>query len=167
VAGSALEDLRATISGLRRSLEGDLVARLQTHLDEVRSASGPELTFEVTGNAVLDDLERADDVLRVAQEAVSNALRHARAATRDRHAPSRPPTGSTSASRTTGSASRGGSVHPGSGVGLRSMRERAERLDGELEVRERLGGGTVVRLRCPTVRRSNPSLVSDHTRPGR
>jgi nitrate/nitrite-specific signal transduction histidine kinase len=50
---------------------------------------------------------------------------------------------------------------------LRSMRERAERLDGELEVRERIGGGTIVRLRCPTVRRSNPPLVSDHTRPGR
>jgi signal transduction histidine kinase len=61
----------------------------------------------------------------------------------------------------------GRSVQPGTGVGLRSMRERAERLAGELEVRERVGGGTVVRLRCPTVRRSKSTLVSDHTRQGR
>jgi signal transduction histidine kinase len=166
VAGSALEDLRATIGGLRRPLQGDLPALIRAHLDDVRSATGPELTFEVTGHADVDDPERAEDLLRVAQEAVSNALRHARAAhvavelhldpaeleltvEDDGVGPDRP------------------SVRPGTGVGLRSMRERAGRLDGELEVRERVGGGTVVHLRCPTVRRSKPALVSDHTRQGR
>jgi signal transduction histidine kinase len=166
VAGSALEDLRVTIGGLRRPLQGDLPSLLRSHLDDVRSATGPELTFEVTGHGVLDDLERADDILRVGQEAVSNALRHARAA----HVTVTLRLDAEDLELTVeddGIGPEGGSVRPGAGVGLRSMRERAERLEGELEVRERLGGGTVVRLRCPTVRRSNPPLVSDHTRPAR
>jgi signal transduction histidine kinase len=166
VAGSALEDLRATIGGLRRPLRGDLPALLQAHLDDVRSTSGPELTFAVSGHAVVDDPERAEDLLRVTQEAVSNALRHARAA----HVAVTlrlDPAELELTVEDDGIGPDGRSVRPGTGVGLRSMRERAERLDGELEVRERVGGGTVVHLRCPTVRSSKPSLVSDHIRPGR
>ena len=35
------------------------------------------------------------------------------------------------------------------GVGLSSMRERAEELGGSFEVGDRAGGGTVVRVRLP------------------
>jgi signal transduction histidine kinase len=166
VAGSALEDLRATIGGLRRPLQGDLPALLRAHLDDVRSATGPELTFEATGHATVDDPERSEDLLRVAQEAVSNALRHAQAAhvTVELHLD---PDHLELTVEDDGIGPGGRSVRPGTGVGLRSMRERADRLEGQLEVRERDGGGTVVRLRCPTVRRSKPTFVSDHTHPGR
>jgi signal transduction histidine kinase len=164
VAGSALEDLRATIGGLRRPLAGDLPTMLTTHVEDVRSAAGPELTLEISWRTELAP-DRAEDVLRIGQEAISNALRHARASQvtvtleADAHE-------LTLAVEDDGIGPDGRTVHPGTGVGFRSMRERAGQLDGSLEIRERLGGGTVVLLRCPTERASTP-LVPDHTRPGR
>jgi signal transduction histidine kinase len=165
VAGSALEDLRATIGGLRRPHEGDLESLLRTHLDDVSSSTGPRLTLEATGETMLDQ-ERSEDVLRVTQEAISNALRHAQASlvavtleVDAEHV--------YLSIEDDGVGPGGRSDHPGTGIGLRSMRDRAERLGGELQVRERLGGGTVVALRCPTVRPSSAPFVPDHTRQGR
>jgi signal transduction histidine kinase len=147
VAGSALGDLRATIGGLRRPLEGDLPVLIAHHLEEVRSPTGPDLTFEAATTAVLAP-ERTQDVLRIVQEGVSNSLRHARAAFVE-----------VSLAEEAGQlvlriqddgiGLRAPTVRPGTGVGLRSMQERADRLGGELEVRELPGGGTVVLLRCP------------------
>lgn len=149
VATSALDDLRRTIRGLHTPVAGDLAALLTRHLDDLRTPHGPLLELESSGTASLSP-ERCEQALRVAQEAISNALRHAGAA------------------RVTVSLERDedltelvveddGSGLPAQrpaasdgGVGLRSMRERAARLDGRLTIRERIGGGTVVTLRFPT-----------------
>jgi signal transduction histidine kinase len=37
----------------------------------------------------------------------------------------------------------------GSGVGLKAMKERAERINGRISIGERPGGGTRVQLECP------------------
>jgi signal transduction histidine kinase len=164
VAGSALEDLRATIRGLRKPLDGGLAAMIATHVDGVRSPTGPDLTFQVTGTAELAP-ERRDDLLKIAQEAISNALRHARAAEvtvgLDLRADDL-----VLRIEDDGIGLRGHSAHPGTGIGLRSMQERAERLGGELEVRERLGSGTEVLLRCPVEAPVSPPPRADHLRQG-
>jgi signal transduction histidine kinase len=160
VAGSALEDLRATIGGLRRPLDGGLPALIARHLDEVRSPTGPHLSFESTTTLDLDP-ERTEDVLRIVQEAVSNALRHARAAFVD---VSLVEEAGQLALRVQddGVGLRAPTVRPGTGVGLRSMRERAERLGGELDVREMPGDGTLVLLRCPVETPRTEADRSDH-----
>jgi signal transduction histidine kinase len=150
VAGSALDDLRSTIAGLRQPLSGDLPQLLARHLDEVSSTNGPELVLEATPEMARElSRERTEDAWRVAQEAISNALRHAQA---DTVTVSLERDGELlvmevlddGVGRSADSAQRGG------GVGLRSMRERADRLGGELHVRDRVGGGTVVSLRFPS-----------------
>lgn len=148
VADTALADLRATIAGLRQPQAGDLEAQLRRHLDDVGSGGGPEIVFESAGHAEVS-IDRAQDLLRIAQEAVSNALRHAQATTltvsleRDDRV--------VELVIEDDGVGRGAASHrAGGGVGLRSMRERAENLGGRLTVRDRLGGGTVVAVRCPT-----------------
>jgi signal transduction histidine kinase len=157
VAGTALSDLRATIAGLRTDTTGDVAALLEQHIAEVTSSGGPRIDLEVVGAGELG-AERADDVLRVAQEALSNALRHAEATVivvsleRDDHLVEL-------VIEDDGVGHGEASERAGGGIGLPSMRERAERLEGTLTVRSRLGGGTVVALRCPT-RPSRPSPAS-------
>jgi signal transduction histidine kinase len=147
VAGSALADLRATIAGLRASDGPDLAVLLRTHLEEVASSGGPSLSFEAAGTATLP-VDRSEDLLRIAQEAVSNALRHARATAvtvsleRDEQLVEL-------VVEDDGVGRDATTRRAGGGVGLRSMAERAERLGGTLTVRDRLGGGTVVAVRCP------------------
>lgn len=156
VADTALSDLRATIAGLRSDPTGDLASLLQQHVAEVSPSGGPRIDLEIVGSAELP-ADRIGDALRVAQEALSNALRHAHAQTitvsleRD-HSLIELVVEDDGVGRTNTSGRAGG------GVGLRSMRERAERLQGSLTVRDRLGGGTVVTLRFPTVSRPTPQV---------
>lgn len=148
VADTALTDLRATIAGLRRDAVGDIVLLLQQHIAEVSSLGGPDIELEVVGNADLT-ADRTDDILRIAQEALSNVLRHAQASEvtvsleRDDQLVEL-------VVEDDGVGRAAASERSGGGVGLPSMRERAQRLEGSLTVRDRLGGGTVVALRCPT-----------------
>lgn len=147
VAGTALSDLRATIGGLRRPMDGDLVSLLERHLDDVRTPHGPDLKLAHGGPLRLD-ADRTEELLRVAQEAISNALRHAQAASVSVTV-EQEPDGVTLLIEDDGVGLEGTTTRPGGGVGLRSMRERAERLGGELDVLERAGGGTCVALRLP------------------
>lgn len=159
VAGRALEDVRATITGLRTHVvEDGLVPALRSHVEDLQSHGGPTLTFEALGPGTVDPA-MASDVFRVAQEAISNAVRHSAA---------RSVAVSVEIDEDTvelvveddgigmGTVATNG---PGRGVGLRAMHDRAAALGGELSVRARLGGGTVVLLRCPshpTVARRRP-----------
>lgn len=153
VAESALLDLRRTISGLRLPREDALGARLERHLREVRTTHGPRLDLLVVDDPPLDQTT-IEDVFRVAQEALSNALRHADASQinllldRDDDM------------LVLQVEDDGIGFDPvldgdGAGVGLGSMHERAARLQGELTVQPAERGGTRVRLRVP----SRPSLA--------
>jgi signal transduction histidine kinase len=157
VAREALEDLRGTIAGLRAPGAEDLAEHLRRHIEPLRTPHGPELILEHVGDARLD-ATRCDDVLRIAQEAVSNALRHAEARTVQVDLEC----GSDLLHLVVeddGRGLAGVSAHRGGGVGFRSMRERAERLEAQLTVRERHGGGTVVDLRCPLPPRQGEAVT--------
>jgi signal transduction histidine kinase len=158
VARSALEDLRATISGLRSTGGTELDEAIRRHIAHLTKAHGPRIDFSASGTPQLD-ATTTDEVLRVLQEALSNALRHARA----EHIRVRLERDARALLLTVeddGVGLDSDPEHAGGGVGLTSMRDRAERLDGELVLRPGRGGGTVVELEVPLASVSRPSRVS-------
>jgi signal transduction histidine kinase len=80
VATSALDQLRRTIRHLDTPMTGNLAAVIVRHLEDLRAPHGPDLVFDANGAVELAP-EQVEDALRIAQEAISNALRHAEAGT--------------------------------------------------------------------------------------
>ena len=88
-------------------------------------------------------------MFRIAQEAVSN-VRHAAASTvRVSLEASEDTVLLTVEDDGVGVNTGKGAATRGSGVGLKAMRERAERINGRISIGERPGGGTRVQLECP------------------
>jgi signal transduction histidine kinase len=153
-AGSILEEvfaeLRSLILQLRPpalELEG-LVASLTKHLEVVGRTHGLQVAFAPGPIEPVDpDVEQA--LFRIAQEAVTNVVRHAEADHVD-----------VRLSRTDDVVvlevqddGRGfdpdGRAVSARRLGLVSMRERATELGGSLELESRPGSGTLVRARVP------------------
>lgn len=163
VADTALVGLRTTIAGLRAPLDHDLGALLERHVEDLQSPHGPHIEFRRQGTNRLDP-DQAEEVLRVAQEAISNALRHAAATTVEvvlvqDEAEVR------LVVRDDGAGLDGSSPLAGGGVGIRSMQERAARLHGQLDLEGRTGGGTRLVLSVPVAPPSTPP--GDRERAGR
>ncbi len=149
LAREAMEELRTVIEELRPlALETEgLAATLRKHVDVVRRVHASAIAADVT--EVEPPPGAARDVLRIAQEALHNAVRHAEA----QHI----------ALRLTGS----GDVlvlevaDDGAGfdvdalaqrsrrLGLSTMRERARAIGGALRIDSAPGAGTTVRLEVP------------------
>jgi signal transduction histidine kinase len=114
-------------------------------LSDLRGLGGPEIIFDARGEVRLrHDIEA--EVFRIAQEAVSNALRHSGARTVRVSLAS----GVTTVTLTveddgTGIQSKRTTDRVG-GVGLGAMRERAELIGATLEVKNATRGGTIVTL---------------------
>ncbi|MDG4785566.1 sensor histidine kinase [Micromonospora sp. WMMD1102] len=147
----ALDELRVTLSVVRRDaaverapVPGlDQVAALTDRLRR----SGLPVTLEITGDrrplAVAVDLA----AYRVVQEALTNVLRHAGAASatvRIGYLPAEV----TVEVLDTGHGGAG-AAGPGAGHGLTGMRERLDALGGALEVGPRPGGGFRIFARLP------------------
>jgi signal transduction histidine kinase len=147
LAREALEELRSLVFELRPpDLESDgLCGALRKHVDVVRRVHGCAIDVQVD-DGVPTDLARDREVLRIAQEALQNALKHAGAelvAVRLQTDDGRlrleiedDGVGFDPASATVRSRS----------LGMTSMRERAARLGGRLVVRSQPGVGTRVTL---------------------
>ena len=88
---------------------------------------------------------------RIAQEAVGNAIKHGRA----KQITLRMRFGQGKGVLSVEDNGRGMSAkaHNPHGMGLRTMRHRAELIEGNLDIRARIGGGTIVRCEFPYVRR--------------
>jgi two-component system, NarL family, sensor kinase len=119
-------------------------ARLGVSGNGLGGTPGPRVNVEVPGD--LPSLPAAVEVAayRIALEALTNVSRHAEAARCTIRI-------SVNGSLELEVSDDGRGVDPasGAGVGLTSMRERAEELGGELSVTPAEGGGTVVRARLP------------------
>jgi signal transduction histidine kinase len=147
LARESLDDLRSLIDELRPpELERDgLAAALRKHVEVL--APLHQAAIEAELDEVPADAERDRQVLRIAQEALNNALRHA-AATRVELA-LRAPDGALELEV----ADDGIGFDPDDPelrarrLGLTSMEERAARIDGALEIDSVAGRGTRVRLR--------------------
>jgi signal transduction histidine kinase len=147
LAQEALDELRSLMFELRPpDLERDgLAGTLRKHVEVLRHLQDAEIELDV-GDTPPPDPGRDREVLRIAQEALQNALRHAEA--------------KRIFVRLQGGADRltleieddGTGFDPGAPglrsrrLGLTSMEERAERLGGWLEIRSVPGAGTTVRL---------------------
>jgi signal transduction histidine kinase len=147
LARQALGELRSLIFELRPpDLERDgLGGALRKHVDVLRRLQPGEIELDL--EAELDrDPARDREVLRIAQEALHNALRHAHA----RHVAVR--LRSTDGRLLLEVADDGVGFDPddpdlrSKRLGLTSMEERARRLGGRLEVSSARGAGTTVRL---------------------
>jgi signal transduction histidine kinase len=147
----ALQDLRLIIDSLDEVNQGllpklaDLRYRLEPRLAEL----GIRLNWEVEALPEFAGLgpQSALNVLRIIQEALNNAVKHAR-----------PTLITVSASRRSGAAvigvaDNGSGFDPdaakGVGRGLSGMRKRAEQIGARLQVERREGGGTAVGLHFP------------------
>lgn len=152
IAERALQEARSTVTGLQASVvQEGLVATLRSYIDDLAGLAGPGLVFEATSEVTLPGPVE-QEVFRVVQEAVSNALRHSGAHTIRVHV-SRVVDDVVILITDDGKGFRADKeVTDGSlisGFGLGTMRDRMQRLGGELRVQSRPGVGTVVELRCP------------------
>ncbi|PZN11936.1 MAG: histidine kinase [Bacillota bacterium] len=152
LAGLALAEMRALIRELRpEAASRDLAEALRAHARMLgRLHDLPvEVRWEWPPSRPLPPHVETS-LLRIAQEALSNVIRHARASrARVRVAPHRE--GLLLEVRDDGAGLRpapGGASGAG-GYGLRFMRERAEEMGGRLEVVSPRGGGTRVRVYVP------------------
>jgi signal transduction histidine kinase len=150
LAAEAADELRAVVVELRPAAldEDGLVATLRTQarvLDRVHSAS---VTFRALQVRALP-ASQEEALLRVAQEAMHNALRHAHATAVEVTFESC----DTGARLRVSDDGRGFDPHAvrraGRHLGLVSMRDRAHAVGGRLTVRSEPGKGTVIEMEVP------------------
>jgi len=150
-AHEALQGMRALIFDLRPVSVKDagLAAALRDQVEQVRRTGGPELLFEEHGTCPLP-LSVQEHLFRIAQEALRNAVRHARA---ERIVVSL----ATDAECLELSVSDDGrgfdpqalAAGERRSFGLIGLRERVRLLDGSLDIESGPGQGTQVKIRIP------------------
>ncbi|WP_060885248.1 GAF domain-containing sensor histidine kinase [Streptomyces caniscabiei] len=150
LAAEAADELRAAVVELRPAgLDEDgLVATLRTQVHVLDRAHSARVTFSGRGTRALPAAQE-EAMLRVAQEALHNALRHSGAervdVTLDRH-------GGGAVLRVTAD---GDGFDPqavrraGRHLGLVSMRDRASGVGGRLAVESAPGKGTTIEMEVP------------------
>ncbi|MEU9544626.1 GAF domain-containing sensor histidine kinase [Streptomyces mirabilis] len=150
LAAEATEELRAAVIELRPAAldEDGLVATLRTQIQVLDRAHSAHVTFAGHGVRALPAAQE-EAVLRVAQEALHNALRHSGAGRVD----------VTLEKRGTGTVLRvsddGTGFEPtairaaGRHLGLVSMRDRSSGVGGTLSVESAPGKGTTIEMEVP------------------
>jgi signal transduction histidine kinase len=96
-------------------------------------------------------LPAQQDLLRIAQEAISNALRHAKPTVISVSLKGDPSL-ATLEVRDNGLGIHSTRLETGEGLGITNMRERAKRLEAQLDIQTATGRGTTVTVRLPLQR---------------
>jgi signal transduction histidine kinase len=148
LAQGGLAELRALIFELRpESLEREgLVGALEKQVAAVQARHGLQVRMQVAGEPDLSQAAK-EAVYRVAQEAMHNAVKHARAHRLDVSLE----LGDAEVGLVVADDGRGFDTRrefPGH-LGLQSMRERAAAVGGTLEIQSAPGEGTRLRARFP------------------
>jgi len=154
-AQEALREMRLLIFELRPPAleEGGLTGALQARLDAVEKRAGVQAELRVEGVEGMADAEWLPQAIQqelyhVAQEALNNSLKHAKAAKlrvclrlKDDAVCLEVVDDGIGFDPTTAEA-RGG-------LGLPGMRERVQRIGGQLQIESALGRGTTVSVQVP------------------
>jgi PAS domain S-box-containing protein len=147
IAVQVLKELRLLIYQLRHpDLEAGLISALEERLAAVEQRANITTTLEVTAD--LTDLppEYEEELYVILQEALNNALRHAEA----QQVTLKIYTDVTSIVFCVSDDGRGFDPSaPSAGLGLRSMRERADKLGAELILTAQPNHGTRLEIRVP------------------
>lgn len=151
-----VSELRLSIFELRTGLEPGtaLGASISSYVRQIGARAGltVHLVLEEDATRLATDVEV--EILRIVQEAVTNARRHSQAKNLWVTVRTSPP----SASIRIADDGIGISNRRSDSYGLEIMRERATRIGGQLDVRQRVGGGTVVDLSVGDRSASAPEL---------
>jgi signal transduction histidine kinase len=150
VAQTALDNVRGLSQTLHPSIleELGLESTVDWYLSTVEKQLGITVTYERGGAAVPVDATIGIHVYRVLQEALNNVAKHSgadRAIVRLLVQPAM----LVLEVEDHGRGLPGDPTRNGSGLGLVGMRERAELVNGTLELRAPPAGGTIVRLKVP------------------
>jgi signal transduction histidine kinase len=145
-----IQEIRAYIFDLQKpQMGGTLVQRLEELVHELRLNTMLEAGLIVNGHHCPVPAERVSHLVQIAQEALSNVVRHARAAQVIVELEFSPDTLHL-VFRDDGVGFDVDEVlRNGNGLGLRNVCERAGMLGGEVHIESHLGGGTVLNLRVP------------------
>jgi signal transduction histidine kinase len=148
IAQSTLDKVRTLSQALHPSVleEAGLEAAMRQHLPVFEKQTGIQIEYESSQHGPALDQTVAIHVYRVLQEALNNVARHskaARASVRLRYS------AEYAVLEVEDSGVGFNGAGPGSGMGLVSMRERAELIHGRLELLSGKGGGLLVRLTVP------------------
>ena len=141
IAGGLLADIRAVVSQLRRH-DGIAIGEMLQTL--ARGWPAPEVVLKIGEGLRVDDIEQAEALLRIAQEGLTNAARHANARRVWIEL-----TESADAAVLCIEDDGCGAEPLVPGVGLTGMRERLEALDGQLGIDRSPRGGVRLTARLP------------------
>ena len=151
LAREGLAEARRSVMALRpdQTRRSGLGVALQQLAERSTVGGGVTITYEGNGSATGLAPEHEHELFRIAQEAVSNAVRHAKPAL-VRITLSEEATFWQLAVRDNGCGMpRGPERHARQGFGLASMHERANAIGGEWKIDSEWGAGTTVSVRVP------------------
>ncbi|KIF01836.1 diguanylate cyclase [Streptomyces sp. RSD-27] len=151
LAAEAADELRAAVTELRPAAldEDGLVATLRNHVRVLDRAHTARVTFTCDGVRALP-ASQEEALLRVAQEALHNALRHSGTDRVEVTLARAPDGGAVLRVRDWGRGFSPPTVRKaGRHLGLVSMRDRAAGAGGRLEVRSEPGAGTTIEMEVP------------------
>jgi signal transduction histidine kinase len=139
-----VSELRLSIFDLRSDVQpsSGLGAALTTYVRSVGTGSGLTVHLVLDESAYRLPIEAETELLRVAQEAITNARRHARARNLWVTCRVDPPR----AFLRIADDGQGLGAPRGDSYGMEIMRERTARVGASFVVRQRVGGGTVVEV---------------------
>jgi signal transduction histidine kinase len=159
LAQTALTDLRGLVLQLHpvELVERGLAGAVRSHAESVRGTSGLDIDVDVDLSAGVGDLpvELQEDLYRVVQEALRNVVKHAGATRASVHISTSGPPDRVVVEISDDGIGLTAQVRAGA-LGLVSMRERAERWGGSIEIGsmdgpgpDDRGQGCRVRVRVP------------------
>jgi signal transduction histidine kinase len=158
VARQNLEEVRRSVLMLSASpaVRGDLAGAIRESVDGVRSNTGVRVGFSVRGRRKHLDARFEENLLRIAQQALDNALQHAQA----RGIRIELVFGEKAVRLHIGDNGRGFVISkpPRRGMGINGMRERAQEIGGKCEVKSQPGRGTRVTVKVPLPSAGRPRV---------
>lgn len=167
--GDAISEVRRISRDLRPGVLDDLGLgpAIKTLAEEFATRTGITCAFDtVVFRNRLDD-EAKIALYRIAQEALTNVERHAKATHTEIDLRGHR-TGATLIIRDNGQGTshrKRSARHPSSGLGLRNMQERMEQLGGTLTVRDAPNSGTIIEATVPLSHMIHPDTPPSDTHP--
>lgn len=147
-AGTCLREARQSIAGLRTTDAGSgLAASIEQHARQMTEAKDVRLKLNLEGNPKSLPPNVEYNLLRIAQEAVTNSVKHANARTIEVTLDSTPQSLTLSV-KDDGAGMSNGNGHPGH-YGLIGMRERAAQIGAAITIDSQAGRGTLVSVLLP------------------